>query len=30
LIVILVATLGSLQPAFKASRMRPIDALRHI
>jgi putative ABC transport system permease protein len=30
LIVILVATLGSLQPAFKASRMRPIEALRHV
>ncbi|MFH0789489.1 MAG: FtsX-like permease family protein, partial [Pseudomonadota bacterium] len=30
LIVILVATLGSLQPAFKASRMKPIEALRHI
>lgn len=30
LIVILVATLGSLQPAFKASRMKPIEALRHV
>jgi putative ABC transport system permease protein len=30
LIVILVATLGSLQPAFKASRMEPIKALRHV
>ena len=30
LIVVLVATLGSLQPAFKASRMKPIEALRHV
>ncbi len=30
LIVILVATAGSLQPAFKASRMKPIEALRHV
>jgi putative ABC transport system permease protein len=30
LIVIIVATLGSLQPAFKASRMKPIEALRHV
>jgi putative ABC transport system permease protein len=30
LIVVLVATMGSLQPAFKASRMKPIDALRHV
>jgi putative ABC transport system permease protein len=30
LIVILVSVLASLQPAFKASRMRPIDALRHV
>jgi putative ABC transport system permease protein len=29
-IVILVAVLGSLQPAFKASRMEPIKALRHV
>ena len=30
LIVVIVAVLGSLQPAFKASRMEPIDALRHV
>jgi putative ABC transport system permease protein len=30
LIVIIVAILGSLQPAFKASRMEPIKALRHV
>ena len=30
LIVVLVATMGSLQPAFKASRMEPITALRHV
>jgi putative ABC transport system permease protein len=30
LIVIVVAVLGSLQPAFKASRMEPITALRHV
>jgi putative ABC transport system permease protein len=30
LIVIVVAVLGSLQPAFKASRMAPIEALRHV
>jgi putative ABC transport system permease protein len=30
LIVIMVAVLGSLQPAFKASRMEPIEALRHV
>ena len=29
-IVIIVAVLGSLQPAFKASRMEPIVALRHV
>jgi putative ABC transport system permease protein len=29
-IVIVVAILGSLQPAFKASRMEPIKALRHV
>ncbi len=29
-IVIIVAVLGSLQPAFKASRMEPIKALRHV
>lgn len=29
-IVILVAVIGSLQPALKASRMAPIDALRHV
>jgi ABC-type lipoprotein release transport system permease subunit len=30
LIVILVSILASLQPAFKASRMEPIKALRHV
>jgi putative ABC transport system permease protein len=30
LIVIVVAVIGSLQPAFKASRMEPIKALRHV
>jgi putative ABC transport system permease protein len=30
IIVIIVAVLGSLQPAFKASRMEPIEALRHV
>ncbi|MBI5558128.1 MAG: ABC transporter permease [Deltaproteobacteria bacterium] len=29
-IVIVIAILGSLQPAFKASRMDPIAALRHV
>ena len=30
LIVILVSVVASLQPAFKASRMEPIVALRHV
>lgn len=30
LVVIAVAVLASLQPAFKASRMDPIEALRHV
>jgi putative ABC transport system permease protein len=30
LIVVIVAVLGSLQPAIKASRMEPIEALRHV
>jgi putative ABC transport system permease protein len=30
LMVIIVAVLASLQPAYRASRMEPIDALRHI
>ncbi len=30
LIVTIVAVIGSLQPAFKASRMEPIKALRHV
>jgi putative ABC transport system permease protein len=30
IIVIIVAVLGSLQPALKASRMEPIVALRHV
>jgi putative ABC transport system permease protein len=29
-IVVLVAVIGSLQPALKASRMAPIEALRHV
>jgi putative ABC transport system permease protein len=29
-IVILVSVIASLQPAFKASRMEPIVALRHV
>ncbi len=29
-IVIIVSVLASLQPAFKASRMEPINALRHV
>jgi putative ABC transport system permease protein len=29
-IVILIAVLASLQPALKASRMEPIQALRHV
>jgi len=29
-IVILISVLASLQPAFKASRMEPIKALRHV
>lgn len=29
-IVVAVAVLASLQPAVKASRMEPIDALRHV
>jgi putative ABC transport system permease protein len=28
-IVVLVAVLGSVQPAFRASRMEPVEALRH-
>ena len=30
LIVIFIAIISSLQPAFKASRMQPVDALRHV
>jgi putative ABC transport system permease protein len=30
LMVIVVSILASLQPAYKASRMEPIDALRHV
>jgi putative ABC transport system permease protein len=30
LMVIVVSVLASLQPAYKASRMEPIEALRHI
>jgi putative ABC transport system permease protein len=29
-LVILISILASLQPAYKASRMEPIDALRHV
>jgi len=28
--VILVSVLAALQPAFKAARMEPVDALRHV
>ncbi|MBN2089462.1 ABC transporter permease [candidate division KSB1 bacterium] len=30
LIVILIAVISSLQPALKASKMQPVDALRHV
>ena len=30
IIVITVSVIASLQPAFKASRMEPVDALRHV
>jgi len=30
LIVIIIAAISSLQPALKASKMQPVDALRHI
>jgi len=30
LIVIFVSVAAALQPAFKASRMEPVEALRHI
>jgi putative ABC transport system permease protein len=30
LIVIIIAVLSSLQPAMKASKMQPVDALRHV
>ncbi len=29
-LVVLVAVIASLQPAWKASRMDPISALRHV
>ena len=29
-VVILVSVLAALQPAFKAARMEPVDALRHV
>jgi putative ABC transport system permease protein len=29
-IVVLVSVLATLEPAFKASRMKPIEALRHV
>jgi putative ABC transport system permease protein len=28
-VVLLVAVVGTVQPAFKASRMEPVEALRH-
>jgi putative ABC transport system permease protein len=28
-VVLLVAVIGTVQPAFKASRMEPVEALRH-
>jgi len=30
IIVIAISVMASLQPAYKASRMNPIDALRHV
>ena len=30
LIVIIIAVISSLQPALKASKMQPVDALRHV
>ena len=30
IIVIIISVMASLQPAYKASRMKPIDALRHV
>jgi putative ABC transport system permease protein len=30
IIVIIVSVVAALQPAFKASRMEPVDALRHV
>jgi len=30
IIVITISVMASLQPAYKASRMNPIDALRHV
>ena len=30
LIVIVVSALASLQPAYKASRLEPVEALRHV
>ena len=29
-IVILISVLASLQPAYKASKLEPVDALRHV
>jgi putative ABC transport system permease protein len=29
-IVIIVSVIATLEPAFKASRMKPIEALRHV
>jgi ABC-type lipoprotein release transport system permease subunit len=29
-LVIVISTLASVQPAVRASRMEPIDALRHV
>ena len=30
LIVILISVIASIQPAIKASKMEPIEALRHV
>ena len=30
IIVITISVMASLQPAYKASRMNPIDALKHV
>jgi putative ABC transport system permease protein len=30
IIVVIISALASLQPALKASRMEPVEALRHV